>query len=113
MRDTKGWIRSEDAKEHEVPRRKETIESKLMLTRMAWRNIWRNKRRSIITILAVTFAVMLSIALRGIQLGTCDVNIRHITDLFIGGVQIQAEGFRDNPPLRRSFRLDGSIDEVL
>ncbi len=76
---------------------------------LAWRNIWRNRRRSVITILAVTFAVMLSIAMRGIQLGTYEVNIRHMANLFIGYVQVQQEGFRDNPTLRNSYRSDDSL----
>ena len=84
-----------------------------MLPRLAWRNIWRNKRRSLITIAAVTFAAMLSIAMRGIQLGTYDVNIKHFTDLFIGAIQVQAEGYRDNPTLQKSFRLDPSVENSL
>ncbi|MBI2619728.1 MAG: ABC transporter permease [Ignavibacteriales bacterium] len=74
-----------------------------LLLKLGWRNIWRNKRRSIITILAVTFAVMLSIAMRGIQLGTYDVNIRHVVELFAGYIQIQVPGYQKNPTLQKSF----------
>lgn len=85
---------------------------RLLLT-LAWRNVWRNQRRSIITILAVTFAVMLSIVMRGIQLGTYEVNIRHVVELFTGSVQIQAPGYQDSPSLRKSFRLGPELRRAL
>ncbi len=85
---------------------------KLLLT-LGWRNIWRNRRRSLITILAVTFAVMLSIVMRGIQLGTYDVNIRHVVELFSGYLQIQAPGYQKNPSLHKSFKLSDSLRVLL
>jgi len=84
-----------------------------LLLKLGWRNIWRNRRRSIITILAVTFAVMLSIAMRGIQLGTYEVNIRHVVELFTGYVQIQAPGYKDSPSLHKSFRMDPELRTLL
>ena len=84
-----------------------------LIVKLGWRNIWRNKRRSIITILAVTFAVMLSIAMRGIQLGTYAVNIRHVVQLFSGYVQIQADGYQDNPTLQKSFVPSDSLRSLL
>jgi putative ABC transport system permease protein len=83
------------------------------LLTLAWRNVWRNKRRSIITILAVTFAVMLSIAMRGIQLGTYEVNIRHVVELFTGYVQIQNPGYQNNPSLRKSIRMTPELRSLL
>ena len=83
-----------------------------MLIKLAWRNIWRNKRRSIITILAVTFAVMLSIAMRGLQLGTYDLNIRNAVELFSGYLQIQREGYQTSPTLHKSFRFDKKIRKI-
>ena len=84
-----------------------------LLLKLGWRNIWRNRRRSIITILAVTFAVMLSIAMRGIQLGTYEVNIRHVVELFTGYVQIQAPGYKDSPSLHKSFRVNPELRTLL
>ncbi|MEX2116136.1 MAG: FtsX-like permease family protein [Bacteroidota bacterium] len=84
-----------------------------LLLKLGWRNVWRNKRRSIITTLAVTFAVLLSITMRGIQLGTYEVNIRHVVELFTGYVQIQAPGYIDKPSLHKSFRVNRDLRSIL
>jgi ABC-type lipoprotein release transport system permease subunit len=84
-----------------------------MLMKLAWRNIWRSKRRSIITILAVTFAVMLSIAMRGLQLGTYEVNIKTAVEMFPGYLQIQKTGYQKNPSLQKSFSFDRELREML
>ena len=75
---------------------------KLLIT-LAWRNIWRNKRRSILTLLAVTFATMASIAMRGIQEGTYELNIMNSVEQFSGYLQIQKKGYQSNPSLGKSF----------
>lgn len=84
-----------------------------MLWKLAWRNIWRNKTRSIITILAVTFAVMLSIAMRGLQLGTYAVNIKTVVNMFPGYLQIQKEGYQKNPSLQKCFSFDSTLQGLL
>lgn len=84
-----------------------------LLFKLGWRNIWRNKRRSIITILAVVFAVMLSIVMRAIQLGTYEVNIRHVVELFSGYIQIQMPGYQKSPTLQKSFHNSDSLQALL
>jgi putative ABC transport system permease protein len=90
-----------------------------LLVKLAWRNLWRNTRRTIITILAVTFATLFAIAMRGVQLGTYEENISFALKLFSGFIQIQAPGFQDNPSLHKSFVFTdelrselSSIDEI-
>lgn len=84
-----------------------------MLWKLAWRNVWRNKRRSAITILAVTFAVMLSIAMRGLQLGTYAVNIENAVNMFPGMMQIQKEGYQKNPSLQKCFSYNREVQDLL
>lgn len=84
-----------------------------LLLKLSWRNLWRNKRRTLITATAVAFAVMLAIAMRGIQLGTYEVNIRYVAELFSGYLQIQSPGYQDNPSLQKSFRYDEFLIEIL
>ena len=83
-----------------------------MMAKLAWRNIWRNRRRSIITILAVAFAAMLSIAMRGLQIGTYELNIRNSVEMFSGYLQIQRRGYQLTPSLQKSFRYDAQLQAL-
>lgn len=84
-----------------------------LILKLAWRNIWRNKRRSILTLLAITFATFSAIAMRGVQIGTYDVNIKNAVEMFTGYIQIQKDGYQDNPSLRLSFKNNETITGVI
>ncbi|MFZ1729685.1 MAG: FtsX-like permease family protein [Bacteroidota bacterium] len=84
-----------------------------LLILLAWRNLWRNRRRTLITILAMVFATWFSIAMRGIQLGTYEDNISFSLNLFSGYVQLQQTEYHDNPSLQKCFRLDDNITQKL
>ncbi len=84
-----------------------------MLLKLAWRNIWRNKRRSLITLAAVVFAAVMAVGMRGIQLGTYALNIKAVVELFSGYLQIQNKNYLDNPSLTSSFVVDKDIKDAL
>lgn len=84
-----------------------------LLLKLAWRNIWRNRRRSVLTVLAVVFATFLTIGQRGIQLGTYELNIRTAVQIFTGYLQIQKEGYQENPSLNSCFKYTNSIKNYL
>ena len=84
-----------------------------LLLKLAWRNIWRNSRRSVLTILAVSFATMLSVAMRGMQIGTWESLITNLVHTFTGYAQIQRPGYQKNPSLQLCFAYDDSLKSVL
>lgn len=84
-----------------------------MLLTLAWRNLWRNKRRTLITITAVVFATWFIIVMRGIQLGTYDDNITFSLNLFSGYAQLQQPGYLENPSLQKCFRFDAAMRRAL
>ncbi len=84
-----------------------------MLLKLAWRNIWKNKRRSLITLAAVVFAAVMAIAMRGIQLGTYALNIRSVVELFSGYLQIQNKNYLNNPSLSANFSVHNNIINAL
>jgi ABC-type lipoprotein release transport system permease subunit len=79
----------------------------MLVVRLAWRNIWRNTRRTgiVITAVAVGIAgVLVSMALNyGLVYTMLDTAIS--TDL--GHVQIHARGYVDSPELSRMLPNDG------
>ncbi|MDZ7373364.1 MAG: ABC transporter permease [candidate division KSB1 bacterium] len=84
-----------------------------LLLKLAWRNVMRNRRRSAITTGAVAFALMLTIAMRGMQRGTYELNIRNVARLYTGYLQVQAPGYQENPTLRNSFPYTREVRRVL
>ncbi|MDQ1265205.1 MAG: hypothetical protein QG635_355 [Bacteroidota bacterium] len=84
-----------------------------LIIKLSWRNIWRNWRRSAITIAAIVFAAFLTIFMRGIQLGTYDNNIKYVLGIFSGSLQIQRRDYKENPSLRKSIDLSDEIKTIL
>ncbi len=70
---------------------------------MAWRNIWRNKRRTLITIASIFFAVFFAVIMRSFQLGTYEHMIHQAIESFSGYIQIQNTDFFYDPTIDNSF----------
>ncbi len=68
---------------------------------LAWRNIWRNTRRSVLTILAIVFATSLLIFMLSFQFGAYDDMIDSSVRLSTGHLQVQAQGYQDRPGMRK------------
>ena len=80
-----------------------------MLLTLAWRNIWRNKRRTIITIVSITFAVVLASIMRSMQLGSYERMIDNSVRFFTGYIQIHKNGFWDDKTIDNSFYQDTEL----
>jgi putative ABC transport system permease protein len=70
-----------------------------MLIRMAWRNLWRRKRRTMITAFSIAFGVLLSVTFTGIADYSYNSAINSGADLGFGHLTIEPEGYNDNPTL--------------
>ena len=72
-----------------------SIESK-----MAWRNIWRNPRRTVLTICAITFASLLLVFMLSFQFGSYETMINTSVKISTGHLQIQAEKYQEKKSIR-------------
>ncbi len=63
------------------------------MLKLAWRNIWRNKGRSIITIAATMFCVIFAVVLRSFQVGVWEHMVDDIVANNFGYLQIHQKGF--------------------
>lgn len=75
--------------------------------KLAWRNVWRNRRRSLITIAAITFAILMVAVMRSLQYGTYDAMESLAVRLYNGEIQIQHRRFHDEQSL--TYHLDQSV----
>jgi ABC-type lipoprotein release transport system permease subunit len=76
---------------------------------LAWRNIWRNKRRSYITIVSITFAVFLACVMRSMQLGSYERMIENAARFYTGYIQIHKNGYWEEKIIDNSFAYDDEL----
>lgn len=74
-----------------------------MLTIVAWRNIWRNHRRTWIMLGAIAVGVWAMIWLTAVMRGMVDQMISDSIENLIGHVQIHAPAYRDDPSIVNSM----------
>jgi ABC-type lipoprotein release transport system permease subunit len=84
-----------------------------LLIKLAWRNIFRNKKRSIITVLSVFIAVFLALFIRSMQLGAYDSVIKNIAGNYTGYIQLHAKGYWEDRTLDNAFVADDSLFQTL
>ncbi|MEW6442597.1 MAG: ABC transporter permease [bacterium] len=86
----------------------------MVLARMAWRNLWRNPRRSLITIAAMSLSLTLMIVSISLVEGMNRQMIRYAADRSLGHIQVHApqyfkdRGLYENLPASILDRFDGS-----
>ena len=62
--------------------------------RLAWRNIWRHKRRTIIIVLAMSLTLALMMFYDGLMYGFTDAIYGNAVKVLGGNIQVHAEGYR-------------------
>lgn len=84
-----------------------------MYFQLAWRNLWRNTRRTLIIMIAVIIGVwsmvLLGSLMRGIAIGMINNGISTLT----GHLQIHAKGYRDDPAIENSIHDTSKVEDVL
>lgn len=84
-----------------------------MLFKIARRNLWRNKRRTLITAASVFLAVLLSVVLKGMKEGTYERMIDNMVGVFTGYVQVHEKGYWDEQTLDNSFAFTDTIEATI
>lgn len=84
-----------------------------MYIKLAWRNIWRNRRRTLITAASVFMAVILSLVTRSLQLGTYAHMIDNVVRFYSGHIQIHHAGYNDEQTIDKSFVPNDTVDNLL
>ena len=81
--------------------------------RIAWRNLWRNRRRTLLAVLAITVGQWALLATQGLMRGYGDNIQRAITGPMIGHVQLHAPDYRDERALDLVIRdVPGKLQRI-
>lgn len=85
---------------------------KIILT-LAWRNLWRNTKRTLITISSVLFAVMLAILFFSMEQGSYERMIDSMVKYSTGYIQIQDVYYEDEPSIDNTMLFGDEIKDLL
>lgn len=80
---------------------------------LAWRNIWRNKRRSFINIASVLFAVLLAIVADSFERGSYELMIDNMVKFSTGYIQVQDVLYDEEPSIDNAMLYDEALQEKL
>jgi ABC-type lipoprotein release transport system permease subunit len=80
---------------------------------MAWRNLWRNKRRTFITIASIFFGVFLSAFMSSMQEGSYSKMVENVVKFYSGYLQIQQKDYWDNKTINNTFRPDKKVMQII
>jgi putative ABC transport system permease protein len=82
-------------------------------TTLAWRNIWRQKRRTWLTASAISFGSILVVFMLCINYGAYAIIIDFSLRMFPGHAQIQARGYQDQPEMHKAIDNADALAEQL
>lgn len=83
-----------------------------MILRLAWRNIWRNRRRTFITAASILFAVLFASFMESLQRGAWDNMISNVVNYYFGYVQVHESGYWEEQSIDKAFPLVDSLDAI-
>lgn len=86
---------------------------KKMYLKLAWRNIWRNQRRTFLSIFSVFLAVSLSIFVRSQYLGAYESMMQNTVGAFLGYIQIQQKKYVENPSIQNTFENNPTLHQQI
>ncbi len=83
---------------------------------LAWRNLWRNKRRTLIASASIFFAVIFALLMRSMQEGSYDYMVDASVSMYTGYIQVHAKDYWDKRSIDKSMELSltkiSKIDSV-
>lgn len=94
----------------------------MWIVQLAWKNLWRNANRTMITMAAIFFAVQLSILMSSLKTGIFDNLIKDMVGYYSGYIQVHQAGyweeqlldncFEENSEIQRKIRSHSQVREI-
>jgi len=84
----------------------------LFLT-MAWRNVWRNRRRSLLTVSVIALSLTFNIFMRGIGDGFHEQMVDNSVRTHIGHLEVHRAGYHGDPGLNRTLPDAAAVEQAI
>lgn len=80
---------------------------------IAWRNLWRHKRRSLVVITSISMGIFAMTALMGLINGFNRQMVDNTISTSLGHIAIHKKGFQDNMKIENHFQINDAIRKSL
>lgn len=70
---------------------------------LAWKNLWRNKTRTLVTVSALAFATFISVLASGLKEGIFGNLIHDVVSSYTGHVQVHLKGYQEEQVIENAF----------
>ena len=80
--------------------------SRISIAAIAWRNLWRNKRRTWLMVGGIAFAGFLMVVVNSVQVGVFEMMTDNTARFYAGHLQVQHPNYLDDP------RMEATVTEA-
>jgi ABC-type lipoprotein release transport system permease subunit len=84
-----------------------------MYFQLGWRNIWRNRRRTLVILTAVVIGVWSMVFLGALMRGVADQMVRNGISTLTGHIQVHRKGYRNDPVIENRITEPKAVEEAL
>ena len=84
-----------------------------MILRLAWRNLWRQPRRTILSLLSIAFTMGVTVWMLGLQQGVYGHLENNYMHILHGYAQIQPRGYADDPVIERNIEQPQALQQKI
>ena len=92
-----------------------TISSINMKTiiKIAWRNLWRNKLRTLVIIISIILGLWGSMFFMSLMNGMNDNRISSAIDYYLAHIQIHRQSYQDDPKIDKTIAQPGKVIQII
>ena len=83
------------------------------ILKIAWRNLWRNSRRTLITAASIFFGVFFAIFMSSLQQGSLENMVDNMVRFYSGYIQIQEADFKELRSINNSFTPAIDLEKII
>jgi putative ABC transport system permease protein len=85
----------------------------MLFFNMAWRNVWRNRRRSLLTVLAISLGLAFNIFMRAIGDGFHEQMVDNSVRSHIGHLEVHRAGYHDDPGINKTLPAPEEVERAI
>lgn len=85
----------------------------MWIIKLAWKNLWRNRSRTLITVAAIFFAVILSTLAESLKQGVFENLVKNVVSFYTGYIQVHKTGYQEEQILDNSMSQSTATEKQI